>query len=245
MVELQHLSAVAVQADFGSAGSVAVVTDEIHAWLCGFWCWSQPSPLSPFVPLLLSPLPTRLKAWLQWLRSAAKASQTAGLILPAFRSRLQTSLKWRLGLPAGLDPVKSSPQSMSLGILPSSTRVTWPSQRNHLWLSKANFLGTPARARTSLFGTQSWQVMTKILLWQCRWKVFSLHSWDQTRYMHLQRRWWVTVEHPRCVRLRQRCLQTASPLLVLSEPQSLLGDVQGWRGLTLLYCVNNHHKKWN
>ena len=33
MVELQHLSAVAVQADFGSAGSVAVVTDEIHAWL--------------------------------------------------------------------------------------------------------------------------------------------------------------------------------------------------------------------
>ena len=43
------------------------------------------------------------------LKKACRASQTVGLISPAFRSRLQTSLKRRLGLPADLDPVASSP----------------------------------------------------------------------------------------------------------------------------------------
>ena len=103
--------AVDVQSDSGEVGSVAVVTDEIHALLCGNWCCPQTPALSPLFPLLLSPLLTRLSAVtasLQWLWSAAATSQSAGLILPAFRSCLQTSLKRRLGLPAGLVPVASS-----------------------------------------------------------------------------------------------------------------------------------------
>ena len=105
-----------------------------------------------------------LNAWVPWPkassdRSAATASQPAGLTFPALRSRLQTSLKWRVGLPAVRVPVASSPWSMSLRILPSSMRLAWPSHRSRLWLSKANALGTPARARTSLFGTRSSQVM--------------------------------------------------------------------------------------
>ena len=61
------------------------------------------SLLSPFLTLL-----SAVTASLQWLWSAAATSQSAGLILPAFRSCLQTSLKRRLGLPAGLVPVASS-----------------------------------------------------------------------------------------------------------------------------------------
>ena len=43
--------------------------------------------------------------------------------------------------------------SMSLGICQSFMRLTWPSQPSRLWLSKANMLGNPACATTSLFGT--------------------------------------------------------------------------------------------
>ena len=50
-------------------------------------------------------------------------------------------------------------------------RFTWPSQPSRLLLRKANMLGNPACATTSLFGTQSCQVMPKILLRQRRWKV--------------------------------------------------------------------------
>ena len=39
--------AVDVQSDSGSAGSVAAVTDEIHAWLCGNWHCPQTPALSP------------------------------------------------------------------------------------------------------------------------------------------------------------------------------------------------------
>ena len=123
------------------------------------------SLLSPFLTLL-----SAVTASLQWLWSAAATSQSAGLILPAFRSCLQTSLKRRLGRPAGLVPVASSLFSMSLGIPSSSMRLTWPSQRSQLWLSKANTQGTSDCARTSLFGTRSCQVMPKMLLRQHTWR---------------------------------------------------------------------------
>ena len=59
--------------------------------------------LSPLIPLLPSPLLTAwvpaLIASIQWLRPAATASQPARLILPPFRTRLQTSLKRRVGWP--------------------------------------------------------------------------------------------------------------------------------------------------
>ena len=90
------------------------------------------------------------------------------LILPAFRVRLQTT--------TGLVPVVSL---LYNGICPSFMPLTWPSQPSRLWLSKANVLGNPACATTSLFGTQSCQVMPKILLRQRRWKVLSLRSWQE------------------------------------------------------------------
>ena len=73
---------------------------------------------------------------LQWFRSAAIAPNV-------LRSRLQTTLKRRLGLPAGLVPMVISLYSMSLGIRPSFMRITWRSQRSHIWMSKDNMLGVP------------------------------------------------------------------------------------------------------
>ena len=49
-------------------------------------------------------------------------------------------------------------------------RLTWPSQRSQLWLSKANTQGTSDCARTSLFGTRSCQVIPKMLLRQHTWR---------------------------------------------------------------------------
>ena len=52
--------------------------------------------------LLLSPvLILALTTSRQLLQSAATVSQPVGMILPAVRSRLQTSLQWKTGLPAG------------------------------------------------------------------------------------------------------------------------------------------------
>ena len=116
--------------------------------------------------LFSSPHRPALSASLQWFRHAAIASQCVGLILPAFRSRLQTTLKRRLGHPTGLVPVVSFLYSMSLGICPSLMRFTCPSQPSRLWLSKANMLGNPACATTSLLGTKSCEVIPKILLKQ-------------------------------------------------------------------------------
>ena len=48
---------------------------------------------------------------LHTFRSAVKASRSVGSISPALRSRLQISLYRRVGLPAGLEPVASSPYS--------------------------------------------------------------------------------------------------------------------------------------
>ena len=60
---------------------------------------------------------------LHTFRSAAKPSRSVGSISPALRSRLQTSLYRRVGLPAGLEPLAFSPYSISFGILPSSMRA--------------------------------------------------------------------------------------------------------------------------
>ena len=113
--------------------------------------------------------------------SAAAASQPAGLMSRAFRSCLQTSVYRRTGLPAGLEPVASSPYSISLRIRPSSMRLTWPSQRKRLWASKVNILSILAGARTFLSGTRSCQVMPRISLRQRRWKALSLRSWRDYR----------------------------------------------------------------
>ena len=132
--------------------------------LCYSCCRWTPY-LARWVPMLpsavcalSSPHTPVFSASLQWFRSAAIASQCVGLMLPAFRSRLQSTLKRRLGLPSGLVPVVSSLYNMSF--MP----LTWPSQPSHFWLSKANMLGNPACATTSLLGTQSNQVMPKMLL---------------------------------------------------------------------------------
>ena len=116
---------------------LAVVADEFRAWLGGYGydaALSRQHPLfSSRCSALLSShawMPA-LKASLHWLWCADTPSQPAGLTLPAFISRWQTSLKRRRGLPVGLVPMASSP-SMSLGIVPSSMRLTWPSQRSRL-----------------------------------------------------------------------------------------------------------------
>ena len=132
--------------------------------LCSLRCLFSTHCSSLFNSLVWMPT---LTASLQLLRSAAVASQSAGLMLPVFISRLQTSLYLRTGLPTGRDPVVSSPCSMSLGILPS-----W-----RFCDRMANTLRIPACSKTSLFGTWSCQEMPKIRLRQRRWKVLSLRSW--------------------------------------------------------------------
>ena len=109
-------------------------------------------------------------------RSAAKASRSVGAISPALRSRLQTSLYWRLGLPVGLEPVASSPYNISFGILPSSMRATWPSQRSLLFASMLNMLGISARLRASSLVKCCCQEIPRISLMHRRWKAFSLCS---------------------------------------------------------------------
>ena len=63
---------------------------------------------------------------------------------------------------------------MSSGIRSSYTRLTWPSQRKPLWDSRANRLGIPAFAKTSLLGMRSCQVMPWIFPRQRTWNVLSL-----------------------------------------------------------------------
>ena len=135
---------------------------------------------SLFFSLVWIPVLTAIESNCRGL-SAAAASQPAGLMSPAFRSCLQTSVYRRTGLPAGLEPVASWPYSMSLTIRPSSMRLTWPSQRKRLWPSKVNKLSILACARTFLSGTRSCQVMPRIPLRQRRWKALSLRSWQDYR----------------------------------------------------------------
>ena len=70
----------------------------------------------------------------------------------------------------------SSQYRMSFGILPSSIRRTWPSQRSLRCLSSVNIVERPARARTSTFGTLSLHLMWKMRRRQRIWKLFSLSS---------------------------------------------------------------------
>ena len=52
----------------------------------------------------------------------------------------------------GLDSVASRPYRMSLGNLSSCMRVTLPSQRRRLLVSRAYMLRDPALSRTSVLG---------------------------------------------------------------------------------------------
>ena len=113
---------------------------------------------------------------LHTFRSAAKVSRSVGAISPALRSRLQTSLYRRVGLPVGLEPVASSPYSISIGILPSSMRATWPSQRSFPFASMLNMLRIPARLRTSSLVMCCCHEIPRICLMHRRWRVFSLCS---------------------------------------------------------------------
>ena len=100
---------VAVQSDSGSAGSVAVVADEFCAWLCWYWCCPQPSALShPNAPLSSPYTPESLDRRSPVTGLQRQLPKPAGLIFPVLRSRLQTSLKWSVGLPAVRVPVASS-----------------------------------------------------------------------------------------------------------------------------------------
>ena len=61
-----------------------------------------------------------------------------------------------------LVPMASFTYRTSLGIRPSSIRLTCPSQRKRLFVSKEYMLGMPACSSTSLCATWSFQVMPKI-----------------------------------------------------------------------------------
>ncbi len=141
--------------------------------LCRLRClfsshWSFLFPSLSFTLVLTA---SRQLTW-----SAVAASKSAGFRLPAFRSRLQTSLYRSAGLPVGLVPEASSPYMMSLGIQPSCIRQTWPSQRRRLCERSVCILNVFAWSSTSVFGTRSCQVMPRILLRQRKWKELSLRS---------------------------------------------------------------------
>ena len=173
---------VAVLPNPGVTGSVAFISGVV--WLHGCWCCLLCSLLISYWSSLLYSLiwMPALMTSLQLMWSAATASQPAELILPAFWSHLEMSLKWWTGLPACLEPVASSPYSTSLGIWLSCMWLTWPSQCKHLWVCKANMLGIPAWARTFLYGTLSCWGMPKILLRWCSWKTLGLCAWWEYRF---------------------------------------------------------------
>ena len=130
----------AVQPNPGVMGSIAVTAGVVFAWLYGCWCCpllSAPSLLPTGTLLCLLIQIAALTTSLYLIQSVATASQPAELMLPAFRSHLQMSLKQRTGLPAGMEPVASSLYSRSLGIQPSCMWLTWPNQCKCLWVSKA------------------------------------------------------------------------------------------------------------
>ena len=55
------------------------------------------------------------------------------------------------GLPAGLEPVASTPYSRSFGMWPSSI-LTWPSHLSCIWINKANMLGMLAGVIKTFLG---------------------------------------------------------------------------------------------
>ena len=114
---------------------------------------------------------------LQLLRFEVAACRSAGFIPQSLRSRLQTSLKRRLGRPVGLAPVASSPNRRSLGMRPSSIRQMWPSQRIRFCFRMHYMLLVPALSRMSSFLMRSCQVMPRSRRRQRMWKVLSFLSW--------------------------------------------------------------------
>ncbi len=137
--------------------------------------WSFLFPSLSFMMVLMG---SRQLTW-----HVVAATKSAGFRLPAFRSRLQTSLYQSAGLPVGLVPEVISPYMISLGIRPSCIRQTWPSQHRHLCESSACILNVFAWSSTSVFGTRSSQVMPRILLRQRRWKELSLRSCQMLRIL--------------------------------------------------------------
>ena len=116
---------------------------------------------------------------LHFWRSSAISSQLLMLMFAACSSRLQASLNRSWGRPLQRVPWHSSPYKMSLGIRPSSIRLTRPSQRRRRFIiSNACMLGIPAWCNTSLGVLLSCcHLMARILLKHRRWKLFSLFSW--------------------------------------------------------------------
>ncbi len=102
--------------------------------------WSFLFPSLSFMMVLMA---SRQLTW-----HVVAATKSAGFRLPAFRSRLQTSLYRSAGLPVGLVPEVISPYMISLGIRPSCIRQTWPSQRRHLCESSACILNVFAWSST-------------------------------------------------------------------------------------------------
>ena len=137
---------------------IVATFEGLHIWLSGFFCHMLLASLfsSHCYRIRLSLVLTHIPiAVLQLLRSAAWVSQFAGFILPVFMLRLQTYLNWMIGLHVSLVPVASSLYRVPLRILPSCIRLTWPGQRRRLWDCRANNLGIPAFAKTSLLEMRS------------------------------------------------------------------------------------------
>ena len=102
----------------------------LSLYCCCLFCWVVSVLISSasFVPVLVILLQT---AW-----SEAASSQLSVLMWHAFMSHLYTSLNLKCGHHLGWEPVISSPYSMSLGILPLSIHLTWPSQCIQCYISR-------------------------------------------------------------------------------------------------------------
>ena len=113
----------------------------------------------------------RVPLHLGW--SAARFSQDPVSMSRAFMSLLTTSEYRSFGRPMLRFPDVNSPYSRSLGILPSSMRWTWPSQRSLHCLRMVCMLGRPALDKTSALVTLSCQEMPRMRRRYRRWKVLS------------------------------------------------------------------------
>ena len=115
-------------------------------------------------------------ACLQAERSDVKVSHLLRSISKAFRSHLQISFYRSCGLPLGQFPCTNSPYRISFGNWPSAILTTCPSQRRCRSFSNVYMLKIPAHSRTTLFGTLSCQVISKIRQRQRIWNRFSFLS---------------------------------------------------------------------
>ena len=114
-------SAVAIQPNLRTAGLVAITGGESRVWWQSCCCPLALSlfPLFPLlIPLLVTPLYT----------CPGCLSPVAAICRHGFPGcRVNVALAdSRAGLPTGLEPLISSPNSTSLGILPFSIWLMWP-----------------------------------------------------------------------------------------------------------------------